>query len=1101
MKNNTTRMIVIGLIISLLQCQSINLAPGAVVNQTVTANPNVSVPVPLNTSGVNATNLTLVNTTIVNATLSANATSATCNVVDPTIYLNGNYTKTAPSFIPQISQIPSTNTCFDKFRNIIGYLNDYEQAALVNAALCNNNTDRCFDCDTYSRYIVVAVTNEVKNIANQVGVTSQKDRAPLSCLYSVAQAHNFDSNTNQNITGQLLTYLTYNSRSNQCMAKFLVDNGNILLNRRRFFCTTLANQAAMGIVDSAGRYISFRWNYDEARSVTNSMLNLISCNAVKEFLLPQVVVDVIETMANTTQCGIQRNVTNVTTITQVTNATAIPTVSTTNQTLNVSTGPVPSSRRLFINNDVESDAILSSMRTLQAAPQNNTNGSNATIVLTDANNTGSAIVGDKNITANGNGTNGGNITVETSNVTGANSSNSSNNNASGSNSTPNNSNGTNTTLIVNDTTPVASATVGDQNITASANGTNNLTVASSNATNSSQNGTSINNTTPLNGNATNSSANSSAIVPTVLPGNTSSPNLTNATNQNTTVINSAIPANTTSLKNDSSNTTVLNTTTPNTTVVNTTAANTTVLNNTVPNTTVLQNNTPNTTVENTTVLNNTITAPPNASNTTVLNTTVINNVIPLNSTPATPNNTIINNTLINATTPNMNNTVNVTAPVVNATPIINSTPSNISVSNVTVLNSTNIPAGNINSTTQNGDIIQTNYTVPNTPNGASVIYNTTTGYSYVNTVGLDNRAFAGAVNVSVLAKGKGQAIYDHLGDAINATLLKTNIYNYNCLPEGAVIFLSNLQGSADVIGNFSNTNETCTQDYVIEITGNTTNCDNCNRSQLLQNFTYINPNFVPKSYYLASGCLGSNRFIYGNWIDQNNTLWQVYQHNEHDWNSMCMNRMVNCAGNNGTGDMCPKSRLNTECASSLTSMCSNSGLFNNIDNLKIATRQYISIYPPACDYITQGLNPNNTNFIENCFSYIAGNFFQSSLNYNNRNVNTLGNSVFDYNFTNSTTLLRFLQASNGQSVQFTSNDPTLSDTVSNGIRNYTIDSSQIVVDSATINSTPDNVILSQQINNITAPNTTTATGSGITNTGASYLNFTAIVFVIYALLF
>ena len=186
----------------------------------------------LRNNTLNATNITAINPTNTNLT----------EIVVPSLYLENKYinstlAKVVPSYIPEVNTVNST--CFNNLKNFIGYLSDYEQAVLVNAANLNKDSNRCFNCTILQQNLVKGFNNQLAQIASIITQRQIANRDPLSCLLSFGPMQGLDNGVSQNITNNIIAYIYYQKINSICMSNFLRVVGEVMLGRRRFLCANL----------------------------------------------------------------------------------------------------------------------------------------------------------------------------------------------------------------------------------------------------------------------------------------------------------------------------------------------------------------------------------------------------------------------------------------------------------------------------------------------------------------------------------------------------------------------------------------------------------------------------------------------------------------------------------------------------------------------------------------------------------------------------------------------------------------------------------------------------------------------------------------------
>jgi hypothetical protein len=247
----------------------------------------------------------------------ANANNKT--TLNPDKYLEGNYLKTAPSMIPEMSR--NTSKCFTDLENVMGYFSDYEQAALVLAANSNNQTDRCFDCEIYAKYLPTAIQRSLLQMSNQITKNREKKRNGFGCFLNFTMP-GMEPLINSSLSETVLSYLFYYSETNICISKFFRDIGQILIERRRFLCTTISNMQFMALNDTNGKIVGFKWTQPHANNTTYALVQLAGCINKERAIIPQTTVNAMSTIALSETCHVSaRNMTN--------------------------SGPLPEGRRLF----------------------------------------------------------------------------------------------------------------------------------------------------------------------------------------------------------------------------------------------------------------------------------------------------------------------------------------------------------------------------------------------------------------------------------------------------------------------------------------------------------------------------------------------------------------------------------------------------------------------------------------------------------------------------------------------------------------------------------------------------------------------------------
>ena len=357
-------------------------------NNNTTINNSTATSTTTNVTLTNATAL-LTNFTEANATIPANATilanTTRSNVTDLNItasnttfnasevftddltkkYYNGNFLKTSPSLIPELST--NSSKCFSNVRSIVGYLSDLEQALLLKAARANRNSDRCFDCNVYLKGLPLAFQRQLDKIAEELGKKQRDKRESLKCL-SFSGLNSLESNLRASIEEGLMSYLYILGETSRCRAQFISTAGQVLLQRRRFLCAKLVDQEAMAIKDANNYTVGFKWTDEEASIMSNAVVTLTQCVNRERSMLPQVVQNMLSTINLSTNCtaGRANN-------TFSGDVVILPTVP-----------PTTNSSFVLNNNAVPAGRLLAGLRFLQDV---NTTATNTTATNTTATNT------------------------------------------------------------------------------------------------------------------------------------------------------------------------------------------------------------------------------------------------------------------------------------------------------------------------------------------------------------------------------------------------------------------------------------------------------------------------------------------------------------------------------------------------------------------------------------------------------------------------------------------------------------------------------------------------------------------------------------------
>jgi len=270
-------------------------------------------------------------------------------------------------------------------------------------------------------------------------------------------------------------------------------------------------------------------------------------------------------------------------------------------------------------------------------------------------------------------------------------------------------------------------------------------------------------------------------------------------------------------------------------------------------------------------------------------------------------------------------------------------------------------------------------------------------------------------------------------------------------------------------------------------------------------FTMINmPMQNYSSYYFAEGCLSGKRFVFGYVVDgYSNFKYATYQQNTFDLDARCINNAKNCAtdgtGNgNGNGSKCPRNAITSTCTSDFNNRCQMSGLYSEINNIKLGDP--LSIYSSACDFINNQQDPTSQDFTNKCFTWFGSTFFTGSMTFNTLNMENIDSQM--YTSSQRLRLLRFLQVNNN--IQFTDSDPSLNDPTSNQFKNITLNGSTVNVDGSLANNprAPSQLLLDLQTANSNNIIPTTNPNGTIITVGSSFLNLSCfIVLVVSFVLF
>jgi hypothetical protein len=304
------------------------------------------------------------------------------------------------------------------------------------------------------------------------------------------------------------------------------------------------------------------------------------------------------------------------------------------------------------------------------------------------------------------------------------------------------------------------------------------------------------------------------------------------------------------------------------------------------------------------------------------------------------------------------------------------------------------------------------------------------------------------MSISSLANKKSNQLYQNFSSTVN----KTVNFNFMCLPKGGALFLSNVNNNEQLLSQFYQTD--CTNDWILVISQNKTQCDGCNVTTTL---SFVDNTKVPSDYYFAAGCLAGKKFTFGYIVDKKGVRYVSYQQNQFDLSSRCINKAINCAGSTVSNDPeCPKNKLNSDCLNTLNTRCQQTGLFTDIDKLK-STQMNFPLYPSQCDYLAQKTSINSTAFVEKCFPWINSKLLINGFNFNSQNLINLETQLFTVE-----TLLRFLQVNPG--VKIVSTDPTANDTYVNLIRNITVNNTSINISGSTPETTADVAYIVNELN-------------------------------------
>lgn len=235
---------------------------------------------------------------------------------------------------------------------------------------------------------------------------------------------------------------------------------------------------------------------------------------------------------------------------------------------------------------------------------------------------------------------------------------------------------------------------------------------------------------------------------------------------------------------------------------------------------------------------------------------------------------------------------------------------------------------------------------------------------------------------------------------------------------------------------------------------------------------------------------------YSSVVDSSGMYFQSYKSNLLDFDSICMNKAISCAGNSANSTSCVKNQLSSTCLSQLNNMCIASGLYDLIDNTAYGNN--FTLVPAECDINQLQTTPNSTAFYASCFNYLLNNFLIEGINFNANNIVNMDKTIFaNANATKRNRVLRpkrLLQTANATNTTNTTtttttttttpnstnntsvivsdgSDPTANDTIANSIRTITITPSSITVNGIAPNSTINQTSLQSALNQVNASST------------------------------
>jgi hypothetical protein len=302
--------------------------------------------------------------------------------------------------------------------------------------------------------------------------------------------------------------------------------------------------------------------------------------------------------------------------------------------------------------------------------------------------------------------------------------------------------------------------------------------------------------------------------------------------------------------------------------------------------------------------------------------------------------------------------------------------------------------------------------------------------------------------------------YKFLAYVINKKMLSN--YEYNCLPNAHILFLSNLKDNTSALmKEFTNPQcEDSNKNYIITLNNNTATCHNCpTENILIKNFTFIDQSKIPADYFFSTACLNGKRIIFSYMIDKtgipfiNFSDGQVNPNVKDSFNYKCIIKAFRCSSDTGSDEYCPFNLLNSMCKNELSQKCRESGLYKLIDTLKYFNT-FDFILPAQCNI---GLFKDSSEMYNKCLNYLFNTFLSGGMNINQDKMSDYERLIYSSPEKITGNTLRFLQttpmmlnATPASTVLIVPNsdDPTRRDEIANKINRDMFNSSVVVIDGA-----------------------------------------------------
>jgi hypothetical protein len=323
--------------------------------------------------------------------------------------------------------------------------------------------------------------------------------------------------------------------------------------------------------------------------------------------------------------------------------------------------------------------------------------------------------------------------------------------------------------------------------------------------------------------------------------------------------------------------------------------------------------------------------------------------------------------------------------------------------------------------------------------------------------------------VTTIANSLNSAPWTDLATRLKSSYDGTNALN--AMPNGFERLVGNLNLTAKDRANFNKIKTItakCTSQILITINNSQLSC--IGACDVLTN--PINLTFKPASvflnFYFSFGCTKDSVFNYATFTlaADANTLYTTFQYKgpkgTFDSNGRILDKAKGCPPgsqsklkSNKDGD-CANASMVDKCKSDLDKRCGNVD-FNSL------MRVPKTAYPSACDYLSQGLDRADENFVRSCFNFLTMFFRKGTMNLDPTNLQNT-DAILE-NSTSTTTSLRFLQTVSSATIVPVLQDVTASD---QSFSSVTLTAGDISVDGSTssqVGATADGLT---QINNFTA---------------------------------